>query len=190
VLETQSGTTVIQCGSVFNCAYSQINVTNDASRFPRIPLKHELAEICLVEVPEELQGRGVTVMCGPFFSCMPFPPLGLHALSHVRYTPHFHWSDADSASDAHAIFDAAVKKTAYQHMIRDIRRYMPMMDKCKYQGSLWEVKTVLPRSEIDDSRPILFKPHHGIRNHHVVMGAKIDNIYDAVEEIDALLAVA
>ena len=75
-------------------------------------------------------------------------------------------------------------------MIRDVRRYMPLMAGCKYHGSLWEIKTVLPRSETDDSRPILFRPHHGIRNHHVVMGAKIDNIYDAVEEIDEVLTAA
>ena len=188
--ETPIGDNVIQCGTVFNCAYSQINASNIASNFRRIPLKHELAEICLVEVPEELRSRGVTVMCGPFFSCMPFPALGLHALSHVRYTPHFQWNDSAGARDPHSILDNTPRETAFPHMIRDVRRYMPLMAGCKYHGSLWEIKTVLPRSETDDSRPILFRPHHGIRNHHVVMGAKIDNIYDAVEEIDEVLTAA
>jgi hypothetical protein len=43
------------------------------------------------------------------------------------------------------------------------------------------------RSETDDSRPILFRRHHGLRNYHVIMGGKIDNIYDAVDEVERLL---
>jgi hypothetical protein len=53
--------------------------------------------MALVEVPEPVRGLGITVMCGPFFSVMPFPPRGLHTLSHVRYTPHEAWSDAAGA---------------------------------------------------------------------------------------------
>ena len=32
----------------------------------------ELAELALIEPPEELRPFGITVMDGPFFSCMPF----------------------------------------------------------------------------------------------------------------------
>ena len=59
----------------------------------------------------------------------------------------------------------------------------PILAKCEYQRSLWEVKTVLPRSEADDSRPILFRPHHGLRGLHCVMGGKIDNVYDVLAAI-------
>src|SRR5712691_4582285 len=38
-----------------------------------VPLRHELAEVALVEPPPALRGCAVTVMCGPFFSLMPFP---------------------------------------------------------------------------------------------------------------------
>jgi hypothetical protein len=51
---------------------------------------------------------------------------------------------------------------------------------------MWEVKTVLPMTEVDDSRPILFLKHHGIPNHHLILGAKIDNVYDVVSELDQL----
>ena len=61
------------------------------------------------------------------------------------------------------------------------------MDDCEYIDSLWEIKTILPRNETDDGRPILYKPHHGMPNHHVVMGGKIDNVYDAVRAIDKSL---
>src|SRR3972149_3318818 len=76
---------------VLNCTYSRLNKLLVNSGLPPLYLKHELTEMALVEVPEEVQGRGFTMMCGPFFSIMPFPPRGLHTLSHVRYTPHCDW---------------------------------------------------------------------------------------------------
>lgn len=187
VLDGMAGREIVAARRVFNCTYSEINQVLAASDLPLIPLKHELTEMALVEVPNELRKVGITVMCGPYFSTMPFPPEGMHTLSHVRYTPHFNWCDTGKYRDAHDVFQLASKETAYPHMIRDTRRYVPALAKCEYHGSLWEVKTVLPSSEIDDSRPILFRKHHGIPNNHVIMGGKIDNIYDAVEEIDKLL---
>lgn len=174
----------LAAGLVVCCSYAQTNAVAAASGLPVIPLKHELAEMALVEVPDDLKGLGVTVMDGPFFSCMPFPPRGLHTLSHVRYTPHGHWYDGDSDHrPAYDVFAAAGRRTAFPHMVRDAARYLPGLARCEYRDSLWEVKTVLPRSEADDSRPILFRPDHGLPNYHVVMGGKIDNVYDVADEL-------
>src|SRR5207237_1008770 len=85
-------------GMVFCCGYGQTNAVAAASGLPVIPLKHEIAEMALVEVPPVLKRLGVTVMDGPFFSCMPFPPRNLHTLSHVLYTPHGHCSDGRPAT--------------------------------------------------------------------------------------------
>ena len=68
----------------------------------------------------------------------------------------------------------------------DGQRYIPLLSKCKYQDSIWEVKTVLPRSESDDSRPILFRAHHGLKGFHSVMGGKIDNVYDVIGIIEKM----
>jgi hypothetical protein len=45
------------------------------------------------------------------------------------------------------------------------------------------VKTTLPQSEADDSRPILFKRHFDCQNLFSILGSKIDNIYDLKAEI-------
>lgn len=170
---------------VFNCTYSRINYLLAKSGIELIPLKHELTEMCLIEAPDPLRNVGITVMCGPFFSAMPFPSAGLHSFSHVRYTPHFEWTDSPTADyqDAHTRLSAAHRHTAWHYMLKDACRYVPVMQEARYDRSIWEVKTVLPRSEADDSRPILFRPHHGLRGFHCVMGGKIDNVYDAVEAI-------
>lgn len=175
----------IVADQVFNCTYSMINNVLKHSDLDMIPLKHEITEMCLVEVPDELRDKGITVMCGPFFSVIPFPSEGLHTFSHVRYTPHHEWHDhtAHSYRDAHVHYLKIQKRTAWRKMVLDAQRYMPVLADCEYKRSLWEVKTVLPRSEVDDSRPILFKAHHGMKGFHCVMGGKIDNVYEAVNTI-------
>jgi hypothetical protein len=68
-------------------------------------------------------------------------------------------------------------------MIRDATRYVPILQECQYRDSLWDVKTTLPQSEADDSRPILFKKHSDCQNLFSILGSKIDNIYDLETEI-------
>ncbi len=183
--EVSEETETICADHVFNCTYSRINYVNAHSGINFVPLKHEMTEMCLVEVPDQLKQLGITVMCGPFFSVMPFPPAGLHTFSHVRYTPHYEWRDGDGIEyeDAHAKFASAQRNSAWRYMQKDAARYIPVLSECSYQSSLWEVKTILPRSETDDSRPILFLPNHGLKGFHCIMGGKIDNVYDAVEAI-------
>ena len=172
---------------VFNCTYSEINQILKASHLPTVPLKYELAEMALVDVPPQLKSIGITVMCGPFFSLMPFPPRGLHTLSHVRYTPHCYWQESDNLRiEDHQSYSNIRKKTNFPFSIRDTMRYLPVANECKYVDSLWGVKTVLPQSEVDDSRPILFEHNPKLPNLYCVLGGKIDNIYDLPHELNGL----
>jgi glycine/D-amino acid oxidase-like deaminating enzyme len=169
----------------FNCTYSRLNHVLAASNAEPIPAKHELTELALVEPPAALGGAAVTVMDGPFFSMMPYPSRqgGLYTLSHVRYTPHYNWHDRPNQP----VVDVPTTRVAsrFDHMVRDAARYLPPMRGTRYVDSLWEVKTVMPRSEKDDSRPILLRRCAEHPALITVLGAKIDSVYD-VE--DALLA--
>ena len=75
-------------------------------------------------------------------------------------------------------------------MLKDAQRYVPAMSMARHVRSLFEVKTVLPQSEHDDSRPILFKPCAELSGLVSVMGGKIDNVYDLPRELDGLLSEA
>src|SRR5689334_1044638 len=134
-------------------------------------------------------GAAVTVMDGPFFSLMPYPSRGLFTLSHVRYTPHCSWHDAADApiydGDPHLLNRAS----RFVHMASDAARYLPVMRTARYVDSLWEVKTVMPRSEQDDSRPILLRRSVEHPACITVLGAKIDSVYDVEEALRKLLAV-
>jgi len=176
----------IAAKDVYNVTYAHINQLLTGSRLPPIHLKHEVTEMALIELPDELRGVGITVMCGPFFSFMPFPSMdGISTLSHVRYTPHHSWHDGLSQNyiDPYAYLESLPKKSNYPFMIRDAQRYVPLLGKSNYKGSIWEIKTVLPQSELDDSRPILMRKNHGIPHLHCIMGGKIDNIYDVFAEL-------
>ncbi|HEV8445724.1 MAG TPA: FAD-dependent oxidoreductase [Gemmatimonadaceae bacterium] len=173
----------VHAALALNCTYSRLNHVLNASKAEPIPAKHELTELALVEPPDALDGAAVTVMDGPFFSLMPYPSRGLHTLSHVRYTPHFSWNDKPDSPVVE--LRTLAGSSRFDHMMRDAARYLPAMRTTRYADSIWEIKTVMPRSEKDDSRPILLRRCAEHPALITVLGAKIDSVYD-VE--DALLA--
>src|SRR5207253_2167800 len=80
------------------------------------------------------------------------------------------------------------RTTRYLHMVRDAERYLPTMRSTRYVDSLWEVKTLMPRSEQDDSRPILLRRSAEHPGCLTVLGAKIDSVYDVEEALTTLLS--
>jgi hypothetical protein len=177
----------IEYTHVFNCTYASINEINSNSLIPTIPLTYELTEIAIIKPPEKMRNIGVTVMCGPFFSTMPFPTSELHSLTHVRYTPVREGKNFSSFSEFNNRESLdSIPFSSYQYMISDASRYIPILGESEYKESKWEIKTILPSSENDDSRPILFKSNYSdLDGYHCVMGGKIDNVYDAAEYIDS-----
>lgn len=163
---------------VINCAYSNINKILKRSALPLLPLKHEFTEMPLVKLPREIGKIGITIIDGPFFSIMPFPDKKLHTIHHVRYTPHYSTFNIEEVINNH-------QASKFIYMIKDAKRYLPILEKAKYEGSIFEVKTLLTQSETTDARPILFKKDYKIKNFHIVLGGKIDNVYDIIEQIES-----
>lgn len=171
--------------SVFNVTYANVNAIPLASKLPAVPVKHELAEVALIEPPEELAGLAVTLMDGPFFSVMPFPAEGLYSLTHVRYTPHFSWVDSGQTQ---RIADALPKETRYRYMLQDASRFLRCLEAGRYSHSYFDVKTVLTKNEENDGRPILLHRYRDAPRVFSILGAKVDNIYDLFDmlpQIDA-----
>ncbi len=182
-LNTNGDMDALHCRYLFNCTYSGLNQL--AGEFPgtKTRLKHEITEMALVKAPPALEGLGVTVMDGPFFSMMPFPARGLHSLSHVRYTPHFSWQD-EGGNDPYRKLQEYERDSRVDRMLRDVGRYMPSVLDARYADSLFEVKTILQKNEGDDGRPILFEHHDELPGCYSVLGGKIDNIYDVLEKLE------
>lgn len=185
VLNREDGSEeLLTCGYVFNCTYSGLNQFKGDFPGTQTGLKQEITEMALMRAPPALEGLGITVMDGPFFSMMPFPARGLHTLSHVRYTPHMHWTD-EQGIDPYQKLSQYERATRVDRMVRDVGRYLPAVLNAKYVESLFEIKTVLVKNEGDDGRPILFEKHPELPGCYSVLGGKIDNIYDVLEKLDA-----
>jgi len=170
----------------FNCTYTALN-HNVRNCRNLTPLKHELTEMALVDVPPQLAKLGVTVMDGPFFSCMPFPAEACHSLSHVRYTPHGSMSDEDGQTDPAVALSNVGVQSKFHFMVAAAKQYMPCIQLVRHRRSLFEIKTVLVRNEADDGRPILFRRELEHPRLFSVLGGKIDNIYDILAKLDAYL---
>lgn len=170
---------------VYNCTYSRTNALIRSAGGDPLSLRHEVAELALVDPPAELDGLAVTVMCGPFFSLTPFPAEGCYALSHVRYTPQRAWTETAAGDwpDPHAVLNRSPPPSQFDHMVADARRYLPVIAKTRYRRSLWEIKTILPRNDADDGRPILVHRDPALPGFTSVMGSKIDNIYDVLDAL-------
>ncbi len=168
---------------VFNCTYSGLSQIDPSHNSSSIRLKHEIAELALVDPPHQILNNGITVLDGPFFSLMPFPSKNCYCLTHVRYTPHSSWIDQVGLSP----YEVISKKqlfTRFDRMIRDASRFLPLISNCKYRESLFEVKTVLEKNEFDDGRPILLRESRNISRFYSVLGGKIDNVYDILKSLD------
>jgi glycine/D-amino acid oxidase-like deaminating enzyme len=173
---------------VVGATYSRTNVLHRASQLDQVALQHEISEMALVELPPSLRGIGLTVMDGPFFSIMPFPSRQVHTLSHVRFTPRYRWREGEGQNefDPQTVISVAGQESGYPGMRADVLRYVPALSSMRQVGSIREVKTVLAKSDIDDSRPILYRPDHGIENYTCIMGGKLDNIYDVLAELERI----
>ena len=73
------------------------------------------------------------------------------------------------------------QRSNFAYMLKDAQRFIPSLGAARQVDSLFEIKTVLVQNEMDDGRPILFRKDYGLKNFSVIMGGKIDNIYDILE---------
>lgn len=170
----------VDAALVFNCTYADLDTVGVPLR---APLRREWAEMALVEPPRDLQGIGVTIMDGPFFSVIPFPPLGCYSLTHVRFTPVAAWLDASEEPDLPVRWGVG-RPTNGMAMIRDACRYLPCMRQAELRASLYEIKTVLTANDDDDGRPILFERCADSPNIISVLGGKMDNIFDILHALE------
>jgi glycine/D-amino acid oxidase-like deaminating enzyme len=165
------GDAIERASWVFNCTYGELELAGVPIG---MPIKKELTELVLFKAPYPLADAGVTVMDGPFFSVMPFPAAGLHSLSHVRYTPHMATTGTDVLRPARSNRSA---------MVRDAARYIPALARVEVVRSIFEIKAILMRNEDDDGRPILIEQCARMPRVVSILGAKIDNIFDALQYI-------
>lgn len=180
---------------VLNATYASVNEVVNMLGLEPFTIKYELCELILCEVDPALQGVGITVMDGPFFSIMPFGHTGLHSLTSVTFTPHVTSYDAlptfacqsksggtcSPQSLGNCNDCPAQPASAWPSMSQLARKYLRDEYGFTYKGSLFSMKPILKASEIDDSRPTLVRVMTEGPTFVSVLSGKINTVYDLEE---------
>jgi glycine/D-amino acid oxidase-like deaminating enzyme len=184
IVATTAGS--ISAPAVFIAAYAGTNSLLARSEIPPLDLKVEIAEIGLVEMPAELSRFAVTVMDGPFFSCMPMPAEQCHSLTHVKYTPQVNWKMGAQPESVYRVIESMPKVSRFVYMLKDAQRYIPAFAGLRYKKSLFEAKAIPNRHEMDDGRPILMRVHNTRPLCVSILGSKLDSVFELEDAIPTL----
>ena len=187
-------------GFLLNCTYAGVNEIIEKLQYEKFKIKYELCEIILCEPSKALEGIGITVMDGPFFSIMPFGKTGLHSLTSVTFTPHVTSYDRTPvfacqrqlAEREGAVLCSQSKldncndcpcrpKSAWPYMSHLADKYLREEYSYTYQGSLYSMKPILKSSEVDDSRPTAIRVLSSDPFFISVLSGKINTVYDLDE---------
>jgi glycine/D-amino acid oxidase-like deaminating enzyme len=175
---TARGTAEYSARDVLSCAYAGTADLIARSGLAPMPLQFQETEMALVQLPTAFQALAITVMDGPFFSVVPYPPRpGLHTLSHVRFTARIR-RPSFSAPKA-----TRPEGSAFPYMISDARRFIPALADAEFVESILETKVVPVTDDSNDGRPILVHRPEEVRGLALVVGGKVDNVYDVIDEL-------
>lgn len=176
---------------VLNATYAGVNQIHKLLGYEYLPIKYELCEVILCEVPERIRNVGLTVMDGPFFSVMPFGKTGLHSITTVSRTPHITSYDAlptfpcqekraDCTPECTANCNTCPyhPETAFVEMRQIAKLYLKEDIDVIFKESLFTLKPIMKASEIDDSRPTIIRQYSSKPDFYTVFSGKINTMYD------------
>lgn len=141
----------------------------------------EICELVSISMPKNRQDIAITIMDGPYWSITPWPAYKSSALSHVRFTPHIKFSESQ---EAEGFLKSGSFVSRGQLMLRDAGRYLPFMLEAQILESKYVIKTVLPKRDYDDARPLIYHSNERVLS---IIGSKIDNVYDFETILDGFL---
>lgn len=196
----------VEAPFVLNATYASVNQIIDRTEGiskEYFDLKYELCEIILCEPSKALEGIGITVMDGPFFSIMPFGKTGLHSLTAVTFTPHVtsyertpvFGCQRQLAEQEGEVLCSQEKlgncndcpcrpKSAWPYMSHLADKYLREEYAYTYQSSLYSMKPILKSSEVDDSRPTAIRVLNRDPVFISVLSGKINTVYDLDEYLN------
>jgi len=185
----------LQTPVVINATYAATNAVNRLFGVEDLALTHEISEIAFVNSPQ-FNGKGLTVMDGPFGSIMPYGLSGLLSLSSVAYTHHKISYDNLPRFDCQTSEDPRCRpeapgictdcprrpdSNAYK-MLAQMRQYFSEAVQFDHLFSYFTIKSKLKASHIDDGRPTEISLLRTEPRFYCLFAGKINSIYE-VEKI-------
>lgn len=150
----------------------------------------EVCEKPVVRVPG-FADLGIVVMDGPFMCVDPWGKSGLHVMGNVVHAIH-----ATNTGKVPVIPDAILPLlnnglienpplSNFEAFIETGRRYIPGLRHAEHVGSLFTIRTVLPRMDATDARPTIVSK---LSDRHIrIFSGKIGNCVEAAKEAVRLI---
>ncbi len=185
----------IETPVVVNATYAATNATNRLFGAGDLALTHEISEIAFVTSPQ-FNGKGLTVMDGPFGSIMPYGLSGLLSLSSVAYTHHKISYDNLPRFDCQTETDPGCRPEApgictncprrpasnASKMLAQMRQYLSESVHFDHLFSYFTIKSKLKANYIDDGRPTEISLLRSEPALYCLFAGKVNSIYE-VEKI-------
>ncbi|MEK7133834.1 MAG: FAD-dependent oxidoreductase [Patescibacteria group bacterium] len=151
----------------------------------------EVCEKPVVSLPASFGLTDLVILDGPFMCVDPLGTSGLYVLGNVVYAIHATnvGQKPDVPAQLQPLLNRGIVKnppvTRFKKFIEAGVPYIPLLKEAQHVGSLFTIRTVLPRMEKTDARPTLVTPL-GDKCIQIFSG-KIGNCVDAAKEAVALL---
>jgi hypothetical protein len=137
---------------VVNATYANRNLLAKFFGFPRKPLRFDLLELLVLEIP--LPRISVTILDGPFTSLVSMGEENLFTLSHIQHSV---LATETPLNGLPPIW--AEKPSNRANMIQHASLYLPILRNARYVGSRYGTRTVHALPEDVDGRPTVVVEH-------------------------------
>ncbi len=168
---------------VVNATYANLNfLFKDKKEFQR-EYQFEVCEKLVLKLSEKFKDLSVVVVDGPFFCIDPYADSGLHVMGNVVHAIHKTNNGLfpEIPEEFKELLNRGIIKnppiTNFEKFIESASYFMPEIKDAEHVGSMYTVRTVLPRVEKTDERPTLvYKVNDKLIN---IFSGKIGNSVQA-----------
>ena len=172
-------------------AYANTNEVTGLFTNVRKDYQYEVCEKPVVSLPASFGLTDLVILDGPFMCVDPLGTSGLYVLGNVVHAIHATNVGQNPEVPEHLrpLLNQGIVKdppvTRFKKFIEAGVPYIPLLKEAQHVGSLFTIRTVLPRMEKTDARPTLVTP---VGEKYIqIFSGKVGNCVDAAKEVVQML---
>lgn len=177
--------------SIIVAAYAHTNTVTKLFTDAQEEYQFEVCEKPVIRLPAAFGKTDLVIMDGPFMCVDPYGSTGTFVLGHVEHAIHATNTGLEPVvpeAIAPLLNHGLIERPPQSRIaafLEDGARFIPVLKQAEYVGSLFTVRTVLPRLDATDARPTLVSA----LNERVIkiFSGKVGNCVDAAQKAVALL---
>ena len=169
------------------------NTNSLLKNFPKVvqDFQFEICEKPIVSFPSSMHGKSIVIMDGPFMCIDPFGNSNQFVLGNVVHA--IHHTNIGQLPQIPTDFESILNKgiirnpkiTNFKKFQESGSKFSPLFDKASHLGSMFTIRTVLPKIENTDARPTFVRK---ISDDIIsIFSGKIGNCIDASIQVENII---